>query len=80
MLDALKKVQEIQSDILKVGYSAWIEGNVSASVSDGETRIYFDLIVFEVGTLVQKFVFDAQDSKEHIDARVAMAQAYAKTL
>lgn len=80
MLDALKKVQEVQVDITKAGLSAWIQANTSESVMEDESRIYFELIVFDDSSIVQKFEFDAFDTKEHIDAKVAMAQAYSKTL
>lgn len=81
MLDALKKVQDAQVEIIKKGYSAHLDTYVHEEWLDaGVYYITFELVVFKDRTISQTFEFSARDTEGIINATVARAEAYAKTL
>lgn len=81
MLDALKKVQALQLEILASGHSAHIDANVHPnSPFEHGTHISFELTIFEGNDIIRSFDFNAIDSEEVINGTCNIAVAYTKYL
>ena len=73
MLEFLKQVQREQAALVSIGRSAHLDVNVHENTfpSDGGTHITFGLTVFEGDTLSSQYEFNAGDTEEQIQARIA---------
>ena len=68
MLDLLKKVQELQIEIVATGRTAHLDASTHETLfSYGETHISFDMTVFEEHQIVESFEFDATDDDNELE-------------
>lgn len=73
MLDLLKRVQPMQIEVLKRGYSAHLDTGIS-SLWD-EARVYFDLTIFEGTDITERYDFHYGDTEEQLEATLAKLRA-----
>lgn len=73
MLDLLKKVQPLQIEALKRGYSAHIDTGISDW--DDVDRIHFDCTIFEGTDIRERYEFHYTDTEEQLEATLAKLRA-----
>ena len=80
ILDALKKVQSMQPELLKKGYSAHLDASIHNSIGEDGTHLSFVLTIFEGNDIIKSFDFSAYDTPDMIEATTAIAVAFTKSL
>lgn len=81
MLDTLKKVQPLQVEALKKGYSAHIDAYTHQNwpYADGH-HLSFGLTIFGEREIVRTFDFSSSDPEDVLDATYDLAVAFVKSL
>lgn len=80
ILEALKKVQGLQPELLKKGYSAQLDASIHDNIGEDGTHLSFELTIFEGNDIIKSFDFSAYDTPEMIEATCKMAVAFTKSL
>ncbi len=74
MLDLLKRVQPMQIEVLKKGYSAHIDTGIN-SYWDDKARLSFDFTIFEGTDIAEQYEFHYLDTEEQLEATLAKLRA-----
>lgn len=77
MLEMLKKVQNLQSEIIISGRSCHLDAGVHEDLFfEGGTHISFDVTVFDENELVRQFDFSSNLNEEELNAEYQCLVAY----
>lgn len=81
MLDTLNKVQALQVEALKKGYSAHIDAYTHQNWPEVDgTHLSFGLTIFGEREIIRSFDFSSSDPEGVLDATFDLAVAFVKSL
>lgn len=81
VLGMLAKVQPLQADVLKAGYTCHVDAGIHESpwtADHGKTYISLDFSIFLGGGEIEEFDFTAYYSEDELEAEFARLKAFIK--